>query len=143
MPEGFARIAAVSLPVHLGDVEANEREIMLALERLRTQGVQAAVFPELCLTGYTLGDLLLHGLVQDRAWAALKRLKAHTDGLTACPSAMKAVCTTAPRCWRMVKFGRLCPKPTCPMAMSFMKPAGLPAERACTKPYRATASHSL
>ena len=35
MPEGFARIAAVSLPVHLGDVEANEREIMLALERLR------------------------------------------------------------------------------------------------------------
>ena len=83
MPEGFARIAAVSLPVHLGDVEANEREIMLALERLRTQGVQAAVFPELCLTGYTLGDLLLHGLVQDRAWAALKRLKAHTDGLTA------------------------------------------------------------
>ena len=83
MPEGFARIAAVSLPVHLGDVEANEREVMLALERLRTQGVQAAVFPELCLTGYTLGDLLLHGLVQDRAWAALKRLKAHTDGLTA------------------------------------------------------------
>ena len=47
MPEGFARIAAVSLPVHLGDVEANEREIMLALERLRTQGVQAAEFPEL------------------------------------------------------------------------------------------------
>ena len=43
MPEGFARIAAVSLPVHLGDVEANEREITLALERLRAQGVQAAV----------------------------------------------------------------------------------------------------
>ena len=83
MPEGFARIAAVSLPVHLGDVEANEREITLALERLRGRGVQAAVFPELCLTGYTLGDLLLHGLVQDRAWAALKRLQAHTDGLTA------------------------------------------------------------
>ena len=47
MPEGFARVAAVSLPVHLGDVEANEREIALALERLAAQGVQAVVFPEL------------------------------------------------------------------------------------------------
>ena len=83
MPEGFARIAAVSLPVQLGDVEANEREIALALERLRAQGVQAAVFPELCLTGYTLGDLLVHDLVQDRAWAALRRLQCHTDGLVA------------------------------------------------------------
>ena len=83
MPEGFARIAAVSLPVHLGDVEANEREIASALDGLKQRGVQAAVFPELCLTGYTLGDLLLHGLVQERAWAALLRLAARTQGITA------------------------------------------------------------
>ena len=28
MPKGFARVAAVSLPVHLGDVAANEQEIL-------------------------------------------------------------------------------------------------------------------
>ena len=83
MPEGFARVAAVSLPVHLGDVEANEREIALALERLGAQGVQAVVFPELCLTGYTLGDLLVHDLVQERAWTALVRLAGRTEGMAA------------------------------------------------------------
>ena len=51
MPEGFARIAAVSLPVHLGDVEANDRESMRARERLRPPGVQAAGFPDWCRTG--------------------------------------------------------------------------------------------
>ena len=52
MPKGFARVAAASLPVHLGDVAANEQEILSAMEPLRRQGVQLAVFPELCLTGY-------------------------------------------------------------------------------------------
>ena len=45
MPKGFARVAAVSLPVHLGDVAANEQEILSATEPLRRQGVQLAVFP--------------------------------------------------------------------------------------------------
>ena len=67
MPKGFARVAAVSLPVHLGDVSANEQEIRSAMESLRRQGVQLAVFPELCLTGYTLGDLLLQPLVGEHA----------------------------------------------------------------------------
>ena len=34
MPKGFARVAAVSLPVHLGDVAANEQEILSAMEPL-------------------------------------------------------------------------------------------------------------
>ncbi|MBE0601054.1 MAG: hypothetical protein IH607_04650, partial [Firmicutes bacterium] len=59
----FARVAAVSLRVHLGDVEGNKREILNKMAELEAQGVQAAVFPELCITGYTLGDLLLHDTV--------------------------------------------------------------------------------
>ena len=74
MNHGFARIAAVSLRVRLGNVEENEAEILAAMKRLEAQGVQAAVFPELCLTGYTLGDLLQHPLVQRRALEALERL---------------------------------------------------------------------
>ena len=71
MPKGFLRTAAVSVPVHLGDVEANVKEILAAMENLRQKGVQAAVFPELCLTGYTLGDLLLRSAVQRAAWSGM------------------------------------------------------------------------
>jgi len=71
MPEGFARVAAVSVPVHLGDVQANVNEIIAAMEKLRQKGVQAAVFPELCLTGATLGDLVLRPEVQRKAWKGL------------------------------------------------------------------------
>ena len=119
---------------------------MLALERLRTQGVQAAVFPELCLTGYTLGDLLLHGLVTGPRLGGAQAAQAHTDGLTAVVGLPFCHEGRLYNCAAVLANGEiwaLVPKPTCPMAMSFMKPAGLPAERACTKPYRATASHSL
>ena len=80
MPKGFARVAAASLPVHLGDVAANEQEILSAMEPLRRQGVQLAVFPELCLTGYTLGDLLLQPLVQTASWESMLRIAEKTDG---------------------------------------------------------------
>ena len=35
MPKGFARVAAVSVPVHVGNVEANVQEILSAMEKLR------------------------------------------------------------------------------------------------------------
>ena len=64
MPKGFARVAAASLPVHLGDVAANEQEILSAMEPLRRQGVQLAVFPELCLTA---------------SWESMLRIAEKTD----------------------------------------------------------------
>ena len=78
MPSDFARVAAASLPVHLGDVQKNIVEIRQRMKVLQAQGVQVAVFPELCLTGYTLGDLLAHEPVQRAAFAALKTLAAET-----------------------------------------------------------------
>lgn len=81
MPNGFARVAAVSLRVHLGDVAANEKEILAAMNVLQRKGVQVALFPELCLTGYTLGDLLLHSLVQRQAWEAMVRIAKKTGDM--------------------------------------------------------------
>ena len=74
----FARVAAVSVPVHLGDVQANQAEIASRLGSLAKAGVQVALFPELCLTGYTLGDLLTHEPVQRAAFRAMKELAAQT-----------------------------------------------------------------
>ena len=72
--KGYLRTAAVSLPMHLGDIAANETEIGIAIEALRMQGVQLAVFPELCLTGATLGDLLLQPIVTEACMEAARRL---------------------------------------------------------------------
>ena len=87
MPSDFARVASASLRVHLGDVEKNRQEIVSRMQSLQAQGVQVAVFPELCITGYTLGDLLTHEPVQRAAFAAMKQIAAQTemfvDGLLA------------------------------------------------------------
>ncbi|NLI20788.1 MAG: NAD(+) synthase [Clostridiales bacterium] len=81
MANDFARVAAASVRVHLGDVEANRREIVARMRELEAQGVQVAVFPELCVTGYTLGDLLLHEPVQRAAFAAMKEIAAQTGDM--------------------------------------------------------------
>ena len=77
----FARVAAVSLRVHLGDVEHNKREILQKMAELEAQGVQVAVFPELCMTGYTLGDLLLHEIVQKSAYEAMLSIAQQTHSM--------------------------------------------------------------
>ena len=81
MPEGFARVAAVSLPVHLGDVQANVNEILAAMDTLEKKGVQVAVFPELCLTGATLGDLVLRPELHKKAWKGLMDVAAKAGGM--------------------------------------------------------------
>ena len=81
MPYGFARVAAASLRVHLGDVEWNTKEILERMRVLAAQGVQVAVFPELCITGYTLGDLLAHEPLQRAAFAAMKAIAQQTGDM--------------------------------------------------------------
>jgi NAD+ synthase (glutamine-hydrolysing) len=56
-PHGFLRVAAACPPVVVGDPEANADHVLAVLAEARKQGVQAIVFPELGLTGYTAGDL--------------------------------------------------------------------------------------
>lgn len=57
MINGFLRVAAVSSKVSVGDVKQNVKYICEAIDILEHKGVDVAVFPELCVTGYTCGDL--------------------------------------------------------------------------------------
>lgn len=77
----FARIAAVSPRVYLGDCRKNAQEILSWMDRLSKEGVQAAVFPELSLTGYTCGDLLLNETLQREAKEALFHLANSTGDM--------------------------------------------------------------
>lgn len=68
---GFARVAAVTLPVALADPAANAERHLEVLRDLHDQQVGIAVFPELSLTGYSLDDLVLQEPLLDAAEQAV------------------------------------------------------------------------
>ncbi|WP_210503990.1 NAD(+) synthase [Nocardioides xinjiangensis] len=57
--QGFARIAACTLPVHLADPAANAAAVIEQARACHDDHVAVAVFPELGLTGYSADDLFL------------------------------------------------------------------------------------
>jgi NAD+ synthase (glutamine-hydrolysing) len=57
--QGFARVAACTMPVALADPAANARTVVEIARECHDDGVAVAVFPELCLSGYSIEDLLL------------------------------------------------------------------------------------
>ena len=54
---GFVAVAAASPALRLGDPAANAQLVTQALEKAAQEGVELVVLPELCLTGYSCGDL--------------------------------------------------------------------------------------
>lgn len=78
---GFARIAACTLPVHLGDPAANAAAIAEQARACHDEGAVVALFPELSLTGYSLDDLLLQDVLLDAAERAVIDLAERTAGL--------------------------------------------------------------
>ena len=56
-PYGFLRVGAACPPVAVGEPDRNLEHVLGFVADARRQGVQALVFPELGLTGYTASDL--------------------------------------------------------------------------------------
>ena len=82
--QGFARVAAVTLPVVPADPAANVAAIIEQARSLADDGVCLAAFPELCLTGYAIDDLLLSDVLLSDVLAAIETLRAASaDLLTA------------------------------------------------------------
>ena len=79
--QGFARVAAVTLPVVPVDPAANAAAIIEQARTLAEDGVCLAAFPELCLTGYAIDDLLLSDVLQSDVLAAIETLRAASAGL--------------------------------------------------------------
>jgi NAD+ synthase (glutamine-hydrolysing) len=57
--QGFARVAACTMPVALADPATNAQTVLGLARECHDDGVAVAVFPELCLSGYSIEDLLL------------------------------------------------------------------------------------
>ena len=72
---GFLRVAAAVPRVTIGDPAANVQEIGLLLQELENEGVELAVFPEMCITGYTCADLFHNSTLLDDSDKALAEAK--------------------------------------------------------------------
>ena len=79
--QGFARVAAVTLPVVPVNPAANAAAIVEQARFLADDGVCLAAFPELCLTGYAIDDLLLSDVLLSDVLAAIETLRAASAGL--------------------------------------------------------------
>mgnify|MGYP000975771097 FL=1 len=79
--QGFARVAAVTLPVALANPAANAAAIIEQARALSDDGVCLAAFPELSLTGYSIDDLLLGDVLLDEALAGIETIRAASAGL--------------------------------------------------------------
>ncbi|MEZ6019712.1 MAG: NAD(+) synthase [Planctomycetota bacterium] len=84
---GFVRLAAAVPQVALADPAENGRRIEALYREAGGRGAAIVVFPELCLTGYSIDDLLQQDALQDAALVAL----AHLRELTASHAAMLVV----------------------------------------------------
>ncbi|MBV7364169.1 NAD(+) synthase [Actinomycetaceae bacterium TAE3-ERU4] len=72
---GFIRAAAVTIPVVPADPAANARQVLEVAQKLHEQSCALAVFPELCLTGYAIDDLLLQDVLLDQVKEALREIR--------------------------------------------------------------------
>lgn len=71
---GFARIAACVTRSNVADPTANAAAILTAARDCSAQSVSVAVFPELCLSGYAIEDLLMQDALLDGVERALARI---------------------------------------------------------------------
>lgn len=78
---GYYRFAAVVPPVKVADVEFNVTILVQKMREAVGQGAQVVLFPELCLTGYSCGDLFFQPLLQQSALRGLRRFADETAEL--------------------------------------------------------------
>ena len=57
MKDGFIKVAAASVDTVVADVSANVASIKQRIAQADALGVNLLVFPELCVTAYSCGDL--------------------------------------------------------------------------------------
>lgn len=80
MRDGFVKVAAATLDTKVADVEHNKQEILRLIDETVEKGAKIVVFPELCITGYTCGDLFSQDILLKESAKALEEIASYTDG---------------------------------------------------------------
>ena len=81
MQDGFIKVAAGTPRIRVADCDYNAGQIISLMKEAAAQGVKVLALPELCVTGYTCGDLFLQDTLLTAAEKALTQIKAANRGL--------------------------------------------------------------
>lgn len=80
MKDGFIKAAAASCEITVADTDACLKHIYEKIDEADRSHVNLLVLPELCVTGYTCGDLFFSDLLLEKAEHALCQLVRYTVG---------------------------------------------------------------
>lgn len=80
MEYGYIKTATASFDIQVAGVSANVDNMLRLMKQAREQQVELLVFPELCVTGYSCGDLFLSRRLLNQALEGLKRLAEGSAG---------------------------------------------------------------
>ncbi len=82
MYNGFVRVAAAVPRLKVADCAFNTKQILSLVEQAEDEKVQVICFPELCITGYTCGDLFFQQQLLEDAEKAFSQLLVDTFATT-------------------------------------------------------------
>ena len=74
MRDGFIKVAAGTPEIRVADCAYNARQCIALIREAQEQGVKVLALPELCLTGYTCGDLFFQDTLLRGAEDALGQM---------------------------------------------------------------------
>ena len=134
MRDGFIKVAAGTPKIRVADCRYNAEQIFTLMREAARQGVRVLCLPELCLTGYTCGDLFFQDTLLKGAEEGLATILEATKGLDMVTAVGLPVrCDNKLyNCAVLIQKGEilgLIPKPISPITANFTKAGGLPPER--------------
>ncbi len=80
MKDGFIKVAAATPKIRVADPVYNTKKIMEKMEEAEKQRAVVVVFPELCITGYSCGDLFFMESLLEEAKQSLIEIAEGTAG---------------------------------------------------------------
>lgn len=81
MKDGFIKVAAASPELKVADCDYNSKQIVDMIKQASEKKVKLVVFPELCISGYTCGDLFLQDTLLESCDFALASILEQTKAL--------------------------------------------------------------
>ena len=81
MRDGFIKVAAGTPSIRVADCRYNAEQIFTLMREAARQGGRVLCLPELCLTGYTCGDLFFQDTLLKGAEEGLATILEATKGL--------------------------------------------------------------
>ena len=81
LKDGYIRAAAMTPKIKVADCEYNIENIKALMIEAHKKDTAIAVFPEMCITGYTCNDLFLHDRLLDSALEGLVTIKHFSENV--------------------------------------------------------------